>query len=175
MARIKPKFPKFTGALAKPVSSSVTFPRNQKYWAECHEQRYDELYQQRMKKMPLLATALGIKFDHLDLSKLPHLTAFYECIAMHLAMLIVPGFQEKRPSKVPREYVRWLLVAIEHGKQTGRYRSDLDGCLEFVKQRDPELARPRNRAQLLKSAKAVRNLVSQDRASLKPAHRKQLH
>jgi hypothetical protein len=175
MARIKPELPKFTGALAKPVSSSVVFPRNQKYWAECQEQSSDELHQQRLKKMPLLATALGIQFDHLDLSKDRDLMAFYGCIAMHLAILVCPGFQEKKRGKVPREIVRWLLVNIEKGKQTGRYRSDLDGCLDFMKDTEPELARPANRVQLQRRAKTLRNLVSQDRASLKRAHRKQLH
>jgi hypothetical protein len=122
-----------------------------------------------------LAKALGIQLDHLDLSKLPHLTAFYECIAMNFAVLVCPGFQEKKHGKYPREIVRWLLVVIEAGKQDGRYRTDLDGCLEFVKTNEQELARPANRAQLLRRAKTLRNLVSQDRASLKRAHREQLH
>jgi hypothetical protein len=175
MARIKPKLPEFTGALAKPVSSSVVFPRDEKYWATCFDEKYDDLQRQRLKKMPLLATALGIKFDHLDLSKDRDLMAFYGCIAMHLAMLVCPGFQEKRRGKVLRETVRWALVEIEKGKQTGRYRTDLDGCLDQLKHLEPELARPANRVQLQRRAKALRNLVSQDRASLKRAHRKQLH
>jgi hypothetical protein len=175
MARIKPKLPKFTGPLAKPVSSNVVHPPGEENWAESIERKYNDLHQQRLKKMPLLATALGIKFDHLDLSKDRDLMAFYGCIAMHLAMLVCPGFQERRPGKYTRTQVRWLRMAIEHGKQLGQIRSDLDGCLGFVKQAEPELAHPGNRAQLLRRAKALRNLLSEDRASVTRAQRKQLH
>jgi hypothetical protein len=175
MPRKKLNLPKFTGALAKPVSSSVVHPRNEKYWAESIDQKYNDLHQQRLKKMPLLATALGIKFDHLDHTKDRDLMAFWGCIAMHLAILICPGFQEKRRGKYPREIVRWALVVIEAGKQEGRYRSDLDGCLHILKANEPELAHAWNREQLQRRAKLLRNLISQDRASLKRAHRKQLH
>lgn len=175
MPRKVSKIPKFTGELAKPIDTRIVFPANKQYWDEYIKKKLDALDKERLRKIPLLAKFLGIKFDHLDLNKWEDLAAFYGCLAMNLAILVCPGFQHKQPSKTPREIVRWLLIAIEKGKAMGVYKSDLDGCVDFLKQHEPELVRPGNRTALQKRARTLRNLVAQDRASLKRAHAKKLH
>jgi hypothetical protein len=175
MAQKKPKLPKFVGELAKPLDSHVVFPPGEEHYAEYSEKHFAELDRLRLRKIPLLARFLGIKFEHLDLSKTDDLASFYHCLAMNLAILICPGFRPRKPGKTPREIVRWLLMAIEKGKASGMYKSDLDGCTDFLKKHEPELARPLNRTVIQKRARTLRNLVAQDRACLKRAHAKKLH
>jgi hypothetical protein len=159
----------FTGELARPVASNVIFPEDQKDWAEYSNQRSQQLLEARLKKMPLLAKALRLNFDHLDLKLDAHRVTFYSSIAMQLAILVCPGFQEKRRSKTPPEFVRWLLMRIEKGKTDGQYKSDLDGCLDWLKQTQPELALSRNKTHLNARARTLRNLIAAARAELKRA------
>jgi hypothetical protein len=177
MPRKASKLPKFTGELAKPVSSDVIVPLDRKHWDEFIRFRSDQIHTARLKKMPLLATCLGISFDHLNLKDGADRAAFFGAIAMNLAILVCPGFKEKSPGKWPREIVRWVLMGIEEGKSIGQCKSDLDGCISFLKQSEPELARPQNRTQLRKRARTLRNLIAADRAELKRAHakRKRMH
>lgn len=174
MTRKTSKLPKFTGELAAPIETTVVFGANEEYWKKQSDQRSAELHKLRVKKMPALARALGIKFDHLDLNKEADMVSFYGCVAMNLAILVCPGFREKE-RKTSRELVRHALVAIEQAKQLGHIKSDLDGCIAIVRSLEPELAKASNRTRLKQRALTLRNLIAQDRAMLKRAHAKKLH
>lgn len=169
---------KFAGVLAKPIDAGIIFPLGRKdLWQEFQDRRWAELRRQRMAKMPHLARHLGIQFEHLDLTSHADLLSFYGCVAENLAMLLIPGFQEKRPGKWPAETLMQVLVTIEKGKQAGFFASDLAGCMACLKQLDSSLARPANRTHLKARAMTLQNRVSQLRAKLKREHaaKKVLH
>lgn len=110
---------KFAGALAEPIDTGVVFPLGRKdLWQEFSDKHFEELRRQRMAKMPDLARHLGIKFEHLDLSRQADMVSFYGCIAENLARLLVPGFQEKRAGRWPAEIVVRILVEIEKREAT---------------------------------------------------------
>jgi hypothetical protein len=98
------------------------------------------------------------------------LVSFYGCIVENLAVRLIPGFQEKKRGKWPAEIIVALLVDIEKGKQTGEYDSDLDGCIVYLKSQQPELARPKNRTSLLKSARTLQNGIAAQRAKFIREH-----
>jgi hypothetical protein len=117
-----------------------------------------------MAKMPDLARHLGVKFEHLNLTKDADRALFYGSIAENLAALLIPGFQETRAGKWPFEMVFQILCVIQDQKRCEIIGSDLEGCIEIIKQIDPELARPQNRSQLEKKARSLRNRVARERA-----------
>jgi hypothetical protein len=167
---------KFAGSLAEPIDTNIVFPlMREGLWPELSERRHAELHRQRVAKMPELAKHLDIKFEHLDLTKHSDLVSLYGCIVENLAVRLIPGFQEKAAGKWPREVAVAILMWIEKGKQAGEYASDLDGCCDYLKKTEPDLARARNRSALEQKAKTVRNLVAKERAELKREHAKKLH
>ena len=117
------------------------FPRDKAKWPEFAQQQADDLFRQRKAKIPLLANHLGIDFDHLDLTNYADLALFYGSLAIRLAIELVPGFQEAKAGKWPREIVMWTLVACEHLKSEGKVNSDLTVCLDAVKAWIPRCAR----------------------------------
>jgi hypothetical protein len=168
---------KFEGVLAAPIDTGIIFPfRPKDLWQEFSDKNYDELHRQRIAKMPYLARHLGIQFEGLDLSSYAGMAAFYGCIAENLARLLVPGFQAKREGKWPRDFICYVLRGVDHWKEAGRYSSDLEACLAFLKMDEPDLARPARKSALVKKAKRLRNLVCRERqrkrAALNPVHKK---
>ena len=168
---------KFTGPLAEPIDTDIIVPLNRKdLWKEYSDKRLAELHRLRMAKMPHLARHLGIQFEHLDLTKHADMVSFYGCIAENLAVLLIPGFQEKRAGKWPADMVMQVLVTIEKGKHLGSFSSDLEGCKAVLKQMEPKLASLANRTQLNGSALTLQNRVVALRTKLKRDHaKKQLH
>jgi hypothetical protein len=168
---------KFEGVLAKPIDTGIIFPLGREdLLPELIDKHTDEVRRQRLAKMPYLAAHLGIQFEHLDLSTDRGALAFYGGIAENLARLLIPGFQQKKSGKWPREIVRALLSRIEYGKAAGTCESDLAGCIDYMKLHEPDLARPGRGTALKKKAKTLRNLVTADRANLKRDHAaKKLH
>jgi hypothetical protein len=168
---------KLTGPLAKPIDTGIIFPLHRKdLWQEFSDKDHDELRRQRIAKMPYLARHLGIQFEHLDLSSHAGMVSFYGCIVENLAALLIPGFQKKKQGKWPAEIVVRTLVYIEKGKQSGEFENDLDGCMWAIKATEPELARAKNRTELVRKAKTLRNRVAKQRAKFKRDHAaKRLH
>ena len=77
-------------------------------------------------------------------------------------MRLIPGFQEMKPGKWPRELVRALLVEIEKAKQAGTVASDLEGCRAYIRGIEPDLARPSKRSQLTQRARTLANKVARE-------------
>ena len=163
---------KFDGPLATPIDTGFFFPLGlpKDQWQQYIDKHLDELHRRRIAKVPYLARHLGIKFEHLDLSKYPDMVAFYGCIVENIARLLIPGFEENKDGKWPRAIVRRALEEIERGKRLGEYASDLEGCKYMMMLIEPDLARPRNKSQLEQRAKTLRNLVAKQRAGLKRDH-----
>jgi hypothetical protein len=171
---------KLSGPLATPIDTGILGPLARRdLTGEYIGQRLDEiqlrhaerhpaeLHRQRMAKIPDLARHLGIKFEHLDLTKDGDRASFYGSVIETLAALLIPGFQEVRAGKWPREMVVEILFTIENQKNLGKIASDLDGCMMVIEQLEPEKARPKNKSELIRKAKTLRNRVSIQRAELK--------
>jgi hypothetical protein len=169
---------KFTGPLATPLVSEFLPPMNtdKDQWAEYSDGHYKDLQRQRIAKMAYLALHLDIQFGHLDLKTDAGALAFYGCIAENLAVRLIPGFKERKPGIWPRELVRYVLKGVDRWKEVGRYASDLEACIAYLKMSEPDLARPGRKSSLQKRAKTLRNLVCRERqrqrAALKPVHKK---
>jgi hypothetical protein len=176
MPRKRTKLPKFTGPLAKPIESALVWPmHDDELFAEYAKAKFVDLHKLRMQKIPLLAAFLGLPFEF-DQNDAAKAVEFYARLATALAILFVPGFREKKYGKMPRPVVRSALIGIEAGKVRGLFNSDLDGCLDFLKNYyEPELARPQNKSRLQRRARTLRNLITRERACLKRAASGKLH
>jgi hypothetical protein len=167
---------KLTGPLVTRIDTGIILPLGRKdLWQELSDKHCAELRRQRIAKMPYLARHLGIQFEHLDLSSHAGMVSFYGCIAENLAALLIPGFQPKKAGKWPAAVVVGILVVIEKGKQRGEFASDLDGCIWAIKDTEPEMARPKNKGELVRKAKTLRNRIAKQRAEFNRAHAKTLH
>ena len=167
MTRAKRKGPVFTGELAKPIDLRTVYTLNRDEWPVIVEQHTAELFRIRKERLVPLAKALGIKFEHLDLTNYADLTAFYGHLAINLAVQFgIPGFQEKKPGKWPRELVHGLVEIIDWAKAEGKAKSDFQVCLDFVKDREPELKRPGQGTAAKKRARTLANLVAAARTRI---------
>jgi hypothetical protein len=161
MPRAKSNLPKFTGVLAKPIESKFDIAINPKYTADSIDKILDDVHSQRVAKLPALASALGIKFDHLDLKSNGGAVSFYGCLVLRLLVVMkVPGFLEKKDGKWPRDLVARVVGYCERAKQTGDAKSDLEVCLWAVKALDPEMEKTKNRRTAMSRAKQLCNRVS---------------
>jgi hypothetical protein len=177
MALKKLNLPKWSGELARPIDIrwSLLNPKPP-------EERWEEVLEARVAKLPALAKALGLPPRPRGAAR----EAWYAEIALELAVLVCPGFQEKPPpSKLthPRN-IRWLLAFIDKWKRDGGHvkfdleecaeipklepvKSDLEGCEEILKLEQPELARPHNTTKLRQRARTLANSISRERTSRK--------
>jgi hypothetical protein len=171
MPRAKLNLPKFTGVLAKPIESKFELAVNPNYVAESIEKRRDDVHRQQVAKLPALANAFGIKFDHLDLKSHAGLVSFYGCLVLNLAQAMkIPGFLEKSVGKWPRLLVAHVLGDCERAKHAGKAKSDLEVCLWAVKALDPEMEKTKNRRTAMSRAKQLCNRVSALRQKWKKDH-----
>jgi hypothetical protein len=163
---------KLSGSLATPICTGgiVPNPRDdlpEHRRAEFVERHRTALHRQRMAKMPDLAQHLGIDFEHLDLTKPGDMASLCSEIALNLASLLIPGFQEKGGARIwPDALVFDLLIDIEKKKQDGTIASDLDGCILKIKELDPET---KSRSERTRKARTLANRVAGLRAELKRA------
>ena len=167
---MKSKFdlPKFTGTLATPIESKFEIAINPKYTADSIDKILDDVHRQRIEKLPALAKAFGMKFEHLDLTSQAGLVSFYGCLVLILARAMkIPGFLEKKVGKWPRPIVMHVLGDCERAKRSGQAKSDLEICVLAVKHLDPEMEKTKNRRTAMKRAKQLSNRVSRLRQKLK--------
>jgi hypothetical protein len=128
MARKKLNLPKWSGELARSIDIrwSLLNPKTL-------EERWPEVFEARLAKLPALAKALGLPPRPREVVLLE---AWYAAIAVELAVLVCPGFQEKPPpSKLthPRN-IRWLLAFIDKWKRDGGHvKFDLEEGAEILK------------------------------------------
>jgi hypothetical protein len=152
---------KLSGPLATPIDTGKIIPLpREDLWAKYFEQHRADLHRQRIEKMPELARHLGINFEHLDLTNSDDVASLYSCIALELATLLIPGFQEKTGGLWRRSKYFIILVEIEKLKYLGTITSDFDGCKMYLTQKDPKLARPHSETELDQKARTLQNRVT---------------
>jgi len=167
MPRKQLNLPKWSGELAKPIDIPALYSllNDQKRFDEC----WNELDLAREKKMPLLAKTLGYQINEGALNDETVRLSLYRAITFRLASLVCPGFQLKLPSSklFHRGNIGFWFVYIEKMKRDGSVKSDLQGCTDILKDTQPELARPHNKAKLRQQARTFANLISTERTSRK--------
>ena len=162
MSRKQLNLPKWSGELARPIDiPSLWGLLNPKPL----EERWAEVLKAQEAKLPALAKALGLPPAPREKSR----EAWYAAIAIELAAVVCPGFQVKPPSSnlFHRENIWWWLPFIDKWKRDGRFKSDLEGCTQILKDTQPELDRPHNKAELRQRARTFANLISKERTSRK--------
>jgi hypothetical protein len=109
---------KFAGPLAKPIDTGLIAPlRRRELWDAWIDKHHAELQRQRLAKMPALAAHLGIKFEHLDLTKYSDVVAFYGCIVENLAV---------REAALAHKYKSETTAAYQRGAKLEKRRSLMD-------------------------------------------------
>jgi hypothetical protein len=160
MSRKKLNLPRWSGELARPIDIPWSFLNPKSL-----EERWPEVFEARVAKLPALAKALGLPPRPRGAAR----EAWCAEIALELAVLVCPGFQVKPPSSklFHRGNIGWWLAFIDKWKRDGRVKSDLEGCTKILKLWQPELAQPHNRTKLRQQALTFANSIARERTSRK--------